>query len=137
MLAVYYVYYLVASKLILTQLAYADTSYHSQFLCMAELELKKINFHGWVGLLMNGRIRLSSVSPGFELGLWLSLANLKMTTQIKPTSKMKMISKRKTNTTEHPWSKAAKCSQARAELCQAHLMETNIIIAVHKQNLTK
>ena len=48
-------------------------SFHLGMSCSLE-----INFHGWlgsrVGLLEKRRIRLSSASTGFELGLWLSLA---------------------------------------------------------------
>ena len=34
------IYYLVTSKLILTQLAYADTAYYTQLSCKAELQLR-------------------------------------------------------------------------------------------------
>ena len=42
------IYYLATSKLILTQLAYADTAYYTQLSCKAELQLK-INLHWSVG----------------------------------------------------------------------------------------
>ena len=58
---------LLASQLILTQPAYAETTYYTQFSYKAVLSWK-INFHGWVE---KWRIRLSSA--------WLSLANVQLT----------------------------------------------------------
>ena len=58
----------------------ADTVYFNQFSCRDELQLrnKLSRVGGWVGLLEKWRIRLSSASTGFELGLWLSLAIIDM-----------------------------------------------------------
>ena len=60
------IYYLATSKLILTQLAYADTAYYTQFLCKAELQLK-INLNwslggwgaGWVVEEINNKAKVS------------------------------------------------------------------------------